>query len=608
MPIRRDEDEHNSANATACDTEPVKTEWTKEELEQQGGAFAELLDHPPLMPHQPFEGPAVWVGNVCARTVSADVLAILEEYYQGTRTGQSGVSKIVDGIDKVIRDAADKFRRYAETLGEKMFSRFQQEPEYGNPFPIDVLPPVLRDLTLSIAKTYQSESKIGVIALTQMGVVSACLGQGIRVQGRRFVSLPNLFVYLSVGSGGVKSVAINEAMAPVEKFQEKAMEHFNEEELPQTLADLREIERKIENYDEEEPPTDDDGRETNLKWLLHEKSELEKKKTFCPVNFGDDLTIEGMIKHGIMFSRVFICSDEAASVESLISGRYSNGYTNESPICRIWSSGTLSRGRAGDNFSYNKQVTGAMTLAGQEHITRKLFEDEDLIQSGLIPRYLFHSTDTPMLPRNRSELTVSKEARANYATVINFALQNYWSITHESENKITTIGMTKEAMDALDDYHDSYCMLGNTTLVDARRSLHRIAEQATRIALLFHFTKAAGTFAGLESDVEDIADPISLETVQEAIKVVDWSLKNYLEYSRSKREDDLDELELELMDKAQTLKEPFTVRDMQRKARSGKLNGSDHVASILDGLVKKGKLEKTGGKTYRIPSEKAKNG
>lgn len=36
MPIRRDEDEHNSANATACDTEPVKTEWTKEELEQQG--------------------------------------------------------------------------------------------------------------------------------------------------------------------------------------------------------------------------------------------------------------------------------------------------------------------------------------------------------------------------------------------------------------------------------------------------------------------------------------------------------------------------------------------------------------------------------------------
>jgi hypothetical protein len=56
--------------------------------------------------------------------------------------------------------------------------------------------------------------------------------------------------------------------------------------------------------------------------------------------------------------------------------------------------------------------------------------------------------------------------------VIDYALANHWLLTHKDEAQIITVGMTEEAEDAIDDYHD----LGNTTLSDAKRSLLRIAE------------------------------------------------------------------------------------------------------------------------------------
>jgi hypothetical protein len=66
----------------------------------------------------------------------------------------------------------------------------------------------------------------------------------------------------------------------------------------------------------------------------------------------------------------------------------------------------------------------------------------------------------------------------------------------------------------------------------------------------------------------------------------------------------LDELESEVLSKAKQIGTPFTVRVMQRKIRSNKFGGAEHIASVLDGLVKRGKLTLANGK-YSIPTKKA---
>jgi hypothetical protein len=318
--------------------------------------------------------------------------------------------------EEQTEQAIGEWQRKAARIVELIFPPKGAEPEEEDrrAFPIDALPPVFRDLAVSIAKTHKSEDKMGVIALPLIGVFSATLGQGIRVQTSRYISYPNVFVYCSVGSGGIKSVALDEAWAPVKAFQAASLQRHDETVVPQTLAKKHKIEAKIKALTENfEVPIggsisdDDDGE---LGKLFHQKSELDKDLIFCPVKL-DDATPESLVTHGITHGRVFVCTDEASIVTSIILGRYSKGFTNDGPLCKIWSSGDLSRSRK-DAFSYNPRVTGAMVLMGQEHITERMFQDEDMITSGFIPRFLFLSCETPMLKRNRSRLTVCENARA----------------------------------------------------------------------------------------------------------------------------------------------------------------------------------------------------
>jgi hypothetical protein len=515
------------------------------------------------------------------------------------------VSRSTIEAKRVARGFKNLISRAIEQFTKK--SSEQPEMDVSDAFPVDALPPVFRDLAVSIAKTHRSEDKMGVIALPLIGVFSATLGQGIRVKSSRYTSYPNVFVYCDVGSGGIKSVALEEAEAPVKAFQTSRLQYHGDTVVPQTLAKLHKVNAKIKALTEDSGMGDifgDDESDGELARLFHEKSELEKELLFCPVKL-DDATPELVIKHGITHGRVFVCTDEAAIVAGIIFGRYSKGFTNDGPLCRMWSSSDLSRGRIGDNYIYSPRVTGAMVLMGQEHITAKMFHDEDMISSGFIPRFLFVSCETPMLKRHRNRVTVCENARGNYANVIDYALDNHWQLTHERDAQIITVGMTEDAEDAIDDFHNSYCDRANTTLSDAKRSLLRIAEQATRVALIFHAAKAYGKgTSGLDSDIANIKEPIGLSTVQDAIKVVDWSLRNYLEYSRPGREDALDELENEVLSKAKKFNEPFTVRDMQQKLRSKKFTGSEQIAGILDGLVKKGKLTFAAGK-HSIPAKKA---
>jgi hypothetical protein len=58
------------------------------------------------------------------------------------------------------------------------------------------------------------------------------------------------------------------------------------------------------------------------------------------------------------------------------------------------------------------------------------------------------------------------------------------------------------------------------------------------------------------------------------------------------------------MSKAKKIGKPFTVRDMQRKIRSKKFTGSEHLTSILSGLVRRGNLSFLDEK-YSLPTKKA---
>jgi hypothetical protein len=452
-----------------------------------------------------------------------NVLELLDAWWGAGRSLQKTWS---EQTEQTIRGWQQKAARIVELMFPTKGDTPTEESCVSNPFPFEALPPVIKDLAVSIAKTHKSEDKMGVIALPLIGVFSGSLGQGIVVKTKHYISYPNLFVYCSVGSGGIKSVVIDEAEAPVIEFQKIQFKTYEDETKPMALAELRKIEAQIEEM--KEFGDDDEEEMSGLAKLYHRKAEEEKKLEFCPVKL-DDFTPEAMVMHGINHGRVFISSDEGGIVADILCGRYSKGFTNDGPMCKIWSSSYLSRKRK-DGLIWRDRVTGTMVLMGQEHITEQMFQNENMVTSGFIPRLLFATAETPMLYRDKNRPAISEDARNNYRDVVVSVLQKHW--IQEDESAPITVGMTDEAQDAIDDFHNSYVDRGNTALSDAKRSLHRIAEQATRIALIFHVAKVYGSMTGLDSDVTDTNEPINLSTVQAAIKVTEWSLQSYLEYSR----------------------------------------------------------------------------
>ena len=461
-----------------------------------------------------------------------------------------------------------------------------------NGFPVHALPRIVRDLAESIAVAHKSTDKIGVIALVILGIISGALGAGVAAKTEHFLSYPNLYVYCSVGSGGVKSVLMDEAMRPVEDYQWNLHQVYESEIKPDLLAKLRIVENKIEHQKEAGPEDEEAMKE--LSELFKEKADIEKALKFCPVSL-EDVTPEAMVLHAIDFGKMFIASDEASIVADIICGRYSKGFSNDGPFSRLWSSGSVKRARVETGMRWRDKATGAMVLLGQEHITQQMFHNEDMIASGFIPRFLFADADTPMVRRERGGPTVSDKARRAYETVINAILDNHWGTSHDSATEIAVSG---EAEDALNDFHNSYVDQANTTLAEAKRSLHRISEQATRLALLFHVVDHHS------GHIKNLTDPISRKTTEAAIAVVDWSIQQYLEYSAASREDAVDALEKEVLEKATSISKKagpvFTVRDVQHKLRSKRFEGASHIESILNRLVEKRKLTVEGEKRYKL--------
>jgi hypothetical protein len=527
-------------------------------------------------------------------------------YIPSSRT----VEETLADYDRALNDCFDgRFKR--ETMTDADFDAIFEElildcKKWAG-FPIGSVPAVLRDIAVSIATTHKAYDKIGVITLPFIGFFAASLGQGICVKTRKFRSFGNLYVYCSVGSGGIKSVAFEEAERPMMSSQAYLADYHKTRVVPEARGKIKSTEKKIELADDDE-----------LTQLYSELQTERDRLKFVSIRL-DDITPESMTDTAIDCGRVFIASDEATIISDIIGGRYSKGFSNEGPFCKLWSNSYLGRLRGAGSSDvkvnvFRNNCIGSMVLMGQEHITEQMFNNPTMVQSGFIPRFLFDEADTPMQLRGSILDTqpLDDKAQSNYADAISKAVEDYWPLDREKnedgiKQEPLEIQMDLDAQQELNNFHDRWVNSANTNLIDARRQLHRIAEQATRVALVFHVAKAYGHKLGLESDVKAVEDPINLQTVNEAISIVEYSLGKFLAHTQGKREENETALEGKLLKKCREKfgADAFSIRDVQQNTNFADLKSADKIRSVFDSLLSKGKLDwNAKSKKYALKGQK----
>jgi hypothetical protein len=458
-----------------------------------------------------------------------------------------------------------------------------------NVFPIEAFPPVIRNLAESFAKTWDTSPE--TVAMSMLTVAGASIGKwaysnsdkGKPVRG-------NIFTYISLRASGKKSVAFDEAMSPVVQYNEKRREDHEEFALDELQAEIDDLESEIKKAKDQGK---NGGRiDTNLlTGLYRKKRKAEAKKSFWPIQ-SSDFTIQALIKKGIRTKSVFIASDEAKVVQNIILGQYDNGNSNEPFLCKLYSSSSHERERVGGDSSSVSGICGTVLLLGQPHITRSLFEDDTMKQSGLVQRFLFAAVPSELKEEDANPPAIKN--RSSYHSAIENLLQRYWEkwenlgeMNSETEEPVTEeelmvqLRFSQAAFTAFREFRNSIVRSEYARKIETLDAIiDRLKENAMRVAIILHVVKNIPT----ETKAE-----ISVETAQEAIAIVKWSFGQYLEFSHSTREDELSRIQKNVI-KFVKEKGKVTARMVSRKFKA-EFASTSKAEEMLKELVRKFILE-----------------
>jgi Protein of unknown function (DUF3987) len=382
-------------------------------------------------------------------------------------------------------------------------------------------------------------------------------------------------------------------MEPVVAHNQKRRDMHRDKIVPETKAKLTDVRQEIKR-------AEDQGKSGMLdKALLAElyakEERLERKLRFWNIR-SSDFTIEAAIQKGNHTKSLFISTHEASVVENIVAGRYSDGFSNEGPLCKMYSVSAHDRERVKDGENSSTEgICGTALLMGQPHITKSMFENTKMKKSGFVPRFLFS-----VIPSELQEETdvdpIDETHRRAYHSLVSHFLQTYWSRWEKLdeqepqtvESLMVRLEYSKEALTAFREFRNSVVRSRYANRLDDLNSvIGRLKENAMRVAIVLHAAEHGATFK---------SEKISRQTALSAIAIVRWSFGQYLAFTEERHAQALNEVEEKILAvfKAAQKNTPdaavyFSARQISRKLRSI-IPTTAAAEKALNSLVNKSKL------------------
>lgn len=471
------------------------------------------------------------------------------------------------------------------------------EPEAA-PFPVDALPPTMALLVSAVARCERVPLALpGVCAL---GVVSAALGAGLEVaSGPNRATRGNLFLLASAESGSGKSETFRLVAAPLVEHQQLQLEVWKEKTSPQLQSEIRVLDKEIGTLEKKAAKSSDPTERARLvgelEYKLARKDDLTRKAAM-PCTIAQDVTTERLAVL-LRDNRevVFSASADARKLVDNLLGRYNPGKTTDESLYLSAFSGDFVRvDRQGRDAVVLKRPCLALCWFIQPDLLSTMLGEESLSASGFLPRLLLcHTHATPRRIEGESQ-ALSDHTRGQWARLVTDLLATF----HEGE-KPHRITAAPEATELLTQFHNRVVDRRAVDLADVGAFAARYAEQAWRVAVVLH-AALHGAEAG--------GQPLSLETAQHAVQLVEWFIAAQLDILAKGRRTAAEKVEtavLELIEANRERKglDHATARDVHR-ARI--VSTADAARGLLARMEREGLLTGEdvrpvhGGKATRI--------
>lgn len=405
------------------------------------------------------------------------------------------------------------------------------EPENIDPreFPIDTLPPILRETASSIQQvTGVPMEMIGPCILAS---ASACLGQGIEVHSSPgMVTAANLFVMLVKPSGGGGSIAYHYATDPIKRYQTESIRKFEEEEKPKlerARSTLQSDQAQILNAHKSARKK---GNEEELKDAKEELDNLQiqlkaiETQLAYPLIYVTDVTPERLAS--IMAARqetlAHFDPDGADSVAGILGVRYGNGsHAADSLHLKSFSreSVAISRqgtGKGGETNAFLRSPCLTALFVITPDTAKKLFVNERMLRGGLLARFLVASASTRPIYWSKDKKAIPPDVKQRYEKASFSLINNY---RNRELGELEPIKMEPSAWNLFAENHKVFCDQFDEDF-SAFESRH--TEVAMRIALLIHAWKHIEFREGKPPLVSGHKIALEVDTAMSALRLMQW--------------------------------------------------------------------------------------
>lgn len=297
----------------------------------------------------------------------------------------------IEEIERLWNEAAAKVEEGQKERLKRTFEPFEPfEPADSSKlpiFPVDLLPPVLRDFSKAVAESLQVPTDMPAAAV--LGVVSACIQGKFAVQVKPdWKEQTNLYILVIARPSERKSPTLRAVAAPLYNYskeennrREPAIREYQlkREILEKTIASLKDrISKPLQK-----------GKVITLDEISEKQRELESLKPVHPVRLiADDVTPEKLVSlMAANDGKMAVISAEGGLFD-ILAGLY-NSNVNIDPFLKAYTGDSIQIDRQGRPSETIDNPALTMLLMIQPSVLEKIIENGKFNGRGLTARFLY---------------------------------------------------------------------------------------------------------------------------------------------------------------------------------------------------------------------------
>ncbi|WP_397385618.1 DUF3987 domain-containing protein [Prosthecobacter sp.] len=407
------------------------------------------------------------------------------------------------------------------------FAGFGIETEEDKPFPVQCLPQVLQTYLREICRIDGvCEALPGACML---GTLSMALGSGAEIDIGEYRVRGNLFILGSARSGTGKSVVFKRVVQAFLDYEKAYVTNWREKTLPGVKAEIRMLKQRQETLDKQAaklPQTSgtDLQEATQIERRL---GELDRCIQEPCMTFSESTRekIADLVSRSPTETLASVSAEARGCIGTLM-GRY-NSKTDEDMFVALWSGDYCKISRIHRPDTVLQRPCLSLLWLVQPDLLDRLLSSDDMLESGFLARTLFFEASPPSYVIATKAPGIVATQNAWQALVWHIAFTFY----HQSHPVI--FPCQQGVMDLMTRFR--LCLMQRTQfegdLADVYSFAARWVEQTWRIMLVLHVTKLP----------DSALYPVSMETANEAIQLMDWFATQQLLLLTAKRERKTDE-------------------------------------------------------------------